>query len=204
MIPMETKVIELLRGRDWEHLKILIRSRPSEAVAPLMKALLEEPPFDSESVRIGLGEIRSGGEMRAHNMVLESLIEETGEHALHPLVAALQDSRWWVFETAALALSKLGPTAGLAFPSFLEALQNPHRRLRALDALRALGPAAKDGSKEIGIFLGDKDEITRSYAVRSLAAIGSSQALALIEAAIPLETDSEIRAQMSAALRHTK
>ena len=62
---MEAQIIDLLGRGDTTQVEALARSHPSEAVAPLMKVLLEEPPFDRPSLRRAFGEIRAGNSVRA-------------------------------------------------------------------------------------------------------------------------------------------
>ena len=198
---MEAKIVALLEGGAIDELEALCRSRPKETASSLIKTLLEEPPFDQLHVRRSLGEVRQGNYVHAFNGVLTSLLEATGDEALQFLVAALPDSRWWVFEQAALALANLRSAGIPAVPALLDALGTPDRRLRALDSLAAIGPGADSAVPAIGGYLRDPDAITRSYAVRALGAIGSPESREALREAVNQEIDPDVRVQFQNLLR---
>jgi len=107
------------------------------------------------------------------------------EGELRKLLGELRDSHVTVSWRAAIALSRLGKTAGTAVPRLIEALKDEDVEVRKLAALILgnLGPDAHPALAGLTLALHDDNECVRRRAVVALGQIGDPAALpALIRA----------------------
>ncbi|MQK65905.1 HEAT repeat domain-containing protein, partial [Escherichia coli] len=86
------------------------------------------------------------------------------------------DPRWNVHQQAALALARLGPTAAPAVEPLRRDLSADRRRLRAIDTLGHIGPAALAAVPQLLQLLEHVDPIVRSYCVSALGNIAPNDA----------------------------
>jgi HEAT repeat protein len=172
---MESRLVELLTAGDWRTAETEIADEPAAAATHLLKLLFHEAPFDKDSVRVAFAETWRGGTITSFNMVLGGLIEAAGAHTLDGLVRALSDPRWNVYEQAALALARLGPVAAPAVEPLRRDLSADRRRLRAIDALGHIGPAALAAVPQLLQLLEHVDPFVRSYSVTALGGIALNE-----------------------------
>jgi HEAT repeat protein len=108
-------------------------------------------------------------------MVLGRLIEAAGTHLLDGLVRALSDPRWDVYEQAAVTLARLGPVGAPAVEPLRRDLSSDRHRLRAIDTLGHIGPAALAAVPQLLQLLENVDPLVRSYSVTALGRIALNE-----------------------------
>jgi len=199
---LEEQILSLLRAKDWKAVSRLAAQNAALVRPCLIRALLHQPPFDEHDVREVFGEVYRGGQLAAFNSVLSSLLEHIAEGAVAELTAALQDSRWDVYEQASLALTRAGPAAAPAVPVFMMYLAHPRRRLRAIDALTHIGRGAELAVPMILEQLKSDDSVVRYRCVAALVAIGIHRAdvRGALRHLATSDDDEDVRTLAAAAL----
>jgi len=172
---MESRLVELLTAGDWRTAETEIAHEPAAAATLLLKLLLHEAPFDKEGVRVAFDETWRGGAMTSFNMVLVGLLEAAGIHTLDGLVRALSDPRWNVYEQAAVAIARLGSVGARAVEPLCRALSVDRRRLRAIDTLGRIGPAARAAVPQLLQLLKHVDPFVRSCSVTALGRVALNE-----------------------------
>jgi HEAT repeat protein len=113
--------------------------------------------------------------MSSFNTVLGGLIEAAGIHTLDGLVRALSDPRWNVHQQAAVAIARLGPVGAPAVEPLCRDLSVDRRRLRAIDTLGHVGPAARAAVPQLLQLLKHVDPFVRGYSVTALVRIALNE-----------------------------
>lgn len=122
-----------------------------------------------------------------------------GKAAVEPLAGAMKDPQWETRYRAAEALGRIADEK--AIRPLVQGLKDnrDHVRYMAAKGLRELGDS--DSIEPLIILLKDENTYVRTMAVRALGALGGKKAIDALQAALPGETDGNVRAAIEEALK---
>jgi len=139
-----------------------------EEVAMAVDRLLKGTASDSPVIRQGT--------LSALADLSEEVTKQDAGRLASVFGKSLADPEVPVRMAGAESLARLG---GDAVPALLEAVEDPQRRLIAIDVLGSLGPLAKDAVPVLVRLLGDADAVVRADAAFALGGIGTDAAEAV-------------------------
>lgn len=133
---------------------------------------------------------------RSRRRALIGVLGEAAGHDPGPVLAALDDNRWYVVRNLAIVLRTSGNER--VTPELIRLTAHKDHRVR-VEALRALATTAPEAIGEIGRALGDDHETVRRAAVGVLAARSGNEAEALMIGALDGKLTTEEKEEV---IRH--